>query len=123
MPIYEVVRYVEAPDILEAFVRDGQVNSVRLIGPSFGEPLTPATPSHEKATPAQIKASVRADELTCFECGKGFRTLKRHLMTHHQLTPQQYRERWGLPAAYPIVAPAYSARRSELAKEAGLGQK
>lgn len=123
MPLYEVIRHVEAPDILEAFIRDGQVNSVRLIGPSFGEPLTPTTPSHEKATPAQIKASVRADELICFECGKGYRTLKRHLMTHHSLTPQQYRQKWGLPTGYPVVAPSYSEKRSALAKESGLGQK
>ena len=70
-----------------------------------------------------MRRSVTPDFLVCLEDGKKFKSLKRHLMTHHQLTPQQYRERWGLQADYPMVAPNYSATRSSLAKNSGLGRK
>jgi predicted transcriptional regulator len=66
---------------------------------------------------------VTPDHLVCLEDGKKFKSLKRHLMTHHNLTPQQYREHWGLPWDYPMVAPNYSATRSSLAKSSGLGRK
>lgn len=70
-----------------------------------------------------IRKSVTPDYLICLEDGKQFKSLKRHLMTHFQLTPEQYRAKWGLPENYPMVAPAYSATRSTLAKSAGLGRK
>ncbi len=70
-----------------------------------------------------VRRSVTPDYIVCLEDGKKFKSLKRHLMTHHQLTPQQYREKWGLPADYPMVAPTYSATRSSLAKTSGLGRK
>lgn len=78
----------------------------------------------EKLVPAiAIKKSVTADFLICLEDGKKFKSLKRHLRTHFNLTPEQYREKRGLPVDYPMVAPAYSASRSQLAKASGLGLK
>ena len=69
------------------------------------------------------RRSITPDYIVCLEDGKKFKSLKRHLMTHYQLTPQQYREKWGLPPDYPMVAPNYSATRSALAKTSGLGRK
>lgn len=78
----------------------------------------------EKPTPAvPIKQSIRQDRIICLEDGKSFSMLKRHLMTDHKMTPQQYREKWGLPRDYPMVAPNYAETRSELAKKIGLGRK
>lgn len=79
------------------------------------------TPAPEPAVP--VKRSIQADAISCLECGKRFRSLKRHLSTHHDETPGQYRERWGLPADYPMVAPDYAAARSQLARKMGLGQR
>ena len=70
-----------------------------------------------------IRKSITPDYLICLEDGKKFKSLKRHLRTHYDLSPEQYREKWGLPADYPMVAPSYAATRSELAKKMGLGQK
>ncbi|OJW29793.1 MAG: MucR family transcriptional regulator [Rhodospirillales bacterium 69-11] len=70
-----------------------------------------------------IKRSVFPDHIICLEDGKKLKMLKRHLANSYQMTPAQYRERWGLSADYPMVAPNYAARRSTLAKEAGLGRK
>jgi len=70
-----------------------------------------------------VRRSVTPEYVVCLEDGKKFKSLKRHLMTHHQLTPHQYREKWGLPADYPMVAPSYSETRSSLAKTSGLGRK
>ena len=78
------------------------------------EPLTPAVP---------IRKSVTPDSIVCLEDGKKFKSLKRHLRTHYDLTPEEYREKWGLPSDYPMVAPNYAKARSALAKEMGLGQK
>ena len=70
-----------------------------------------------------IKQSVKPGHIVCLECGKQFSMIKRHLTTDHQLTPEQYRKRWGLPASYPLVAPNYAKVRSALAKKIGLGRK
>ncbi|MDN2583612.1 MucR family transcriptional regulator [Aquibium sp. ELW1220] len=78
----------------------------------------------EKPKPAvSPKKSVHDDFIICLEDGKKFKSLKRHLMTHYGLTPDQYREKWGLDATYPMVAPNYAAARSQLAKKMGLGRK
>ncbi len=78
----------------------------------------------EKPKPAvPVKKSVQDDQIVCLECGLKFKSLKRHLMTHHGLAPEVYREKWDLPADYPMVAPADAEARSRLAKEMGLGQK
>lgn len=69
------------------------------------------------------KRSVHTDYIVCLEDGKRFKSLRRHLMTHYNLTPDAYREKWNLPHEYPMVAPSYAAARSELAKQMGLGRK
>jgi predicted transcriptional regulator len=70
-----------------------------------------------------VKRSVFADYIVCLEDGKKLKMLKRHLKTSYDMTPEQYRERWELPASYPMVAPNYAAHRSSLAKKIGLGTK
>ena len=83
-----------------------------------------STPVPEKLQPAvPVKRSVFPDHLVCLEDGKKLKMLKRHLKTTYNLTPDQYRTKWGLPASYPMVAPDYAARRSTLAKKIGLGLK
>ncbi|RIX98453.1 MucR family transcriptional regulator [Aureimonas flava] len=77
-------------------------------------PLVPAVP---------VKKSVTPDYLICLEDGKQFKSLKRHLKTHYDLTPEAYRQKWGLAPDYPMVAANYAAKRSELAKSIGLGRK
>jgi predicted transcriptional regulator len=78
----------------------------------------------EKPKPAvNPKRSIHDDYIVCLEDGKKFKSLKRHIMTHYSLTPEQYREKWGLDASYPMVAPNYAAARSALAKKMGLGRK
>jgi predicted transcriptional regulator len=69
-----------------------------------------------------VKKSVTPDYIVCLEDGKKLKMLKRHLMSHYKLTPEQYRERWGLPPEYPMVAPNYAIRRQVLAKKIGLGK-
>jgi predicted transcriptional regulator len=89
-----------------------------------------STSGHEAVAPAvekpkppvPVKKSVHNDYLICLEDGMKFKSLKRHLMTHYGMTPEEYREKWDLPSDYPMVAPAYAEARSRLAKEMGLGQ-
>lgn len=83
------------------------------------EPDAPA----ELRPAVSVRASIKPDHLVCLEDGKKFKSLKRHLESHHHLTPAQYRERWNLPADYPMVSPEYSEQRSGLAKASGLGRK
>jgi predicted transcriptional regulator len=79
-------------------------------------------PLREELKPAvTVKKSVMPDYIICLEDGKKFKSLKRHLRTHYNLSPEEYREKWGLPHDYPMVAPNYAAARSELAKQMGLG--
>ena len=80
-----------------------------------------APPTPEPAVP--IKKSVTPNHIVCLEDGQKFKMLKRHLKRHHNMTPKEYRERWGLASDYPIVAPAYAEKRSQLAKKIGLGKK
>ena len=85
---------------------------------------TPVVAVVEKQKPAvSVRKSLQDEQLTCLECGNTFKSLKRHLMTHHTLSPEEYREKWDLAADYPMVAPAYAEARSRLAKEMGLGQR
>jgi len=77
------------------------------------EPLKPAVSPKKSITP---------DYLVCLEDGKKFKSLKRHLRTQYNMTPEQYREKWGLAPDYPMVAPNYAAARSKLARDMGLGQ-
>ena len=80
-------------------------------------------PKQEKTPAVSARASVKPDYLVCMECGRKQKTLKRHLQNAHGMTPQQYRAEFGLPRDYPMVAPNYSRRRSEMAHAIGLGRK
>ncbi|GHC88617.1 MucR family transcriptional regulator [Novosphingobium pokkalii] len=90
-----------------------------LAGLKPSEPV--AEPAPEPAV--SIRASVKNDHIVCLEDGKKLKMLKRHLATRYNMTPEQYRARWNLPADYPMVAPAYAEKRRELAKKIGLGRK
>lgn len=81
---------------------------------SENEPLRPAI---------SVKRSVSSDYIVCLEDGKKFKSLKRHLRAHYDMSPEEYRAKWGLPKDYPMVAPNYAQARSTLAKQMGLGQK
>jgi predicted transcriptional regulator len=119
-----------AAEIVSAYVSNNSVPAVEL--PSLinevytaltrvGTPMIEATV--EPLKPAvSVKKSVHTDFIICLEDGKKFKSLKRHLRTQYNMSPEQYREKWGLPADYPMVAPNYAAARSRLAKEMGLGQ-
>lgn len=91
-------------------------DSIRKLGAPAPEPEPAPVPA------VNPKRSVHPDYIVCLEDGKKFKSMKRHL-TAHGLTPQQYRSKWGLPADYPMTAPNYSATRSAMAKDIGLGQK
>ena len=78
-------------------------------------------PAEELKPAVPVKKSVAADYIICLEDGKKFKSLKRHLRTHYNLSPEEYREKWGLPPDYPMVAPNYANARSQLAKKMGLG--
>jgi MucR family transcriptional regulator, transcriptional regulator of exopolysaccharide biosynthesis len=82
-------------------------------GDAPAEPLKPAV---------SVKKSITPEYVVCLEDGKKFKSLKRHLRTQYNMTPEQYREKWGLGVDYPMVAPNYAAARSQLAKQMGLGQ-
>lgn len=87
--------------------------------------LTEPTPVEEvKQEPAvSVRSSIKPDFIVCLEDGKKLKMLKRHLMTHYQMTPADYRVKWNLPADYPMVAPNYAQQRKELALKNGLGRK
>ena len=95
-----------------------QVHSA-LLRVSSGRNETPAEPAKPAVSP---KKSINPDYLVCLEDGKRFKSLKRHLRTQYNMTPEQYRDKWSLPADYPMVAPNYAVARSQLAKKMGLGQ-
>jgi predicted transcriptional regulator len=119
-----------ATEIVSAHVRKNAIAAEQLPGLirqvfnalATVEQATAAPPKTEPAVP--VKRSVLADHIVCLDCGKHFSMLRRHLMTDHKMmTPQQYRQRWDLPPAYPLVAPDYAKTRSALAKKIGLGRK
>ncbi len=115
--------------IVEAYVRNNTLDAKDV--PSFigeihqtlhrlsdGETVSP----REESKPAvPVKRSIMPDYIICLEDGKKFKSLKRHLRTHYNLTPEEYRDKWDLPHDYPMVAPNYARARSELAKKMGLG--
>ncbi len=96
----------------------GQVHSaLTRVSSGHGEvPMEPPKPA------ISVKKSITPDHIVCLEDGKKFKSLKRHLRTQYNMTPEQYREKWGLAPDYPMVAPNYAAARSHLAKQMGLGQ-
>jgi len=117
-------------NIVSAYVSNNTVTSAEipnlisqvysaLMRVSSGQVATPAEPL-KPAVP--VKRSITAEYIVCLEDGKKFKSLKRHLRTQYDITPEQYREKWALPPDYPMVAPNYAAARSQLAKQMGLGQ-
>jgi predicted transcriptional regulator len=119
-----------AADIVSAYVSNNSVpatdlpalisdvfNALQRVG--SGVPVAPSEPP-KPAVP--VKRSVNNDFIVCLEDGKKFKSLKRHLRTQYGLSPEEYREKWALPADYPMVAPNYAKARSNLAKQMGLGQ-
>ena len=118
-----------ATEIVSAHVRNNAVAADELPGLiqqvfnalATVEQVIAAPPKAEPAVP--VKKSVLADHIVCLDCGKHFSVLRRHLMTDHKMTPEQYRQRWDLPSSYPLVAPDYAKTRSSLAKKIGLGRK
>ena len=123
--------YIElAADIVSAYVSNNSVPASDLpalindvhnallrvttgVAPVVSESLKPAVPA---------KKSITNDYIICLEDGKKFKSLKRHLRTQYNMSPEEYREKWGLPSDYPMVAPNYAKARSQLAKQMGLGQ-
>ncbi len=123
--------YIElAADIVSAYVSNNSVPASDLpaLIADIHSALTRLTSGvvEEQSEPQKpaiaVKKSIAADFIVCLEDGKKFKSLKRHLRTQYNMSPEQYREKWGLPADYPMVAPNYAAARSRLAKEMGLGQ-
>jgi predicted transcriptional regulator len=108
---------VQAGD-LPGLIRDVHGALLRLGSGATAE--SAVEPSKPAVAP---KKSIQAEYLICLEDGLKFKSLKRHLRTRYGLSPEQYREKWGLPSDYPMVAPAYAKARSQLAKKMGLGQK
>ncbi len=119
-----------AADIVSAYVSNNTITPGELTGlihsvyaalshieeGSVEEPAEPQKPA------ISVKKSITPDFLVCLEDGKKFKSLKRHLRTQYDMTPEEYREKWGLPGDYPMVAPNYATARSALAKQMGLGQ-
>jgi len=118
----------ETIDIVKAYVSNNPISqenlpalikSVHETVSSLGE--SPETTTKQPAVP--IKKSLHDDYIICLEDGKQFKSLKRHLSSHYQMSPEEYREKWGLPYDYPMVAPSYAKKRSQLARDLGLGRK
>lgn len=118
-------------DVVSAYVSNNTVDPADLSGliGDVHEALTRAAHNTGGAARADLipavarKKSITPDYIICLEDGKKFKQLKRHLRTHYNLTPEEYREKWGLAPDYPMVAPNYAAARSQLAKQMGLGQR
>ena len=118
-------------DIVGAYVANNSVQVAdlpALIGQVYSALQQTASGRQEAQTAPQepavpIRRSVQPDAITCLEDGKKFKSLKRHLRTDHNMTPQEYRAKWGLKPDYPMVAPNYAQARSDLAKQMGLGRK
>jgi len=120
-----------AADIVSAFVSHNSLPAADLPGllttvnqalQNLGSGSSQQAVEQPREPAVPIKKSVNPDYIVCLEDGKKFKSLKRHLRTTYDLTPDQYRSKWGLPPTYPMVAPNYAAARSELAKRMGLGQ-
>jgi predicted transcriptional regulator len=120
-----------AADIVAAYVSHNVLSGEKL--PEFIDSVFGALhkasvqgmePPKVELNPAvSVRKSVTHDYIVCLEDGKKFKSLKRHLRTHHNLSPEEYRAKWGLARDYPMVAPAYAAARSDLAKNMGLGRR
>jgi predicted transcriptional regulator len=115
--------------IVSSYVRKNQIAPadvsalIDTVHRSLLELMKPVEPEPERTPAVPIRRSVTPEYVVCLECGHRGKTLRSHLQAKHSLTPNEYRVRWGLPSAHPLTAPAYSERRSAVAKQIGLGQK
>lgn len=117
-------------DIVSAYVSNNAVSAAEIPGliNQIHSALVRVSGGNLEAQPESlkpaiaVKRSITPDYIVCLEDGKKFKSLKRHLRTQYNMTPEQYREKWGLAPEYPMVAPNYAAARSQLAKQMGLGQ-
>ena len=117
-------------DIVSAYVGNNSVSAAELpnliqsvhraLSGITGAPEAPEVAPKEPAVP--VRRSITPDHLVCLEDGRKFKSLKRHLRTKYNMSPEDYRAKWNLPKDYPMVAPNYAKARSELAKQMGLGQ-
>jgi predicted transcriptional regulator len=123
--------YIElTAEIVSAYVSNNPVPASDMPGliNQVHSALTRISGGHSDAQPEplkpaiSVKKSITPEYIVCLEDGKKFKSLKRHLRTQYNMTPEQYRDKWGLAADYPMVAPSYAAARSQLAKQMGLGQ-
>ena len=118
----DIVSAYVSHNVIPASELPSLINDVHgALGHLMGAPIE--MPKEEQKPAVPPKKSITPDYLICLEDGKRFKSLKRHLKTHYNLSPDQYREKWGLAADYPMVAPNYAEARSRLAKEMGLGQR
>ena len=120
-----------AAEIVAAYVANNSVSSsglsqliedVHAALHRLGQPAPPAEAPNKPQPAVAVKKSVTPDFIICLEDGRKFKSLKRHLRTAYNLSPEEYRAKWGLPKDYPMVAPNYAAQRSTLARASGLGQ-
>lgn len=127
----ESTNFIElTADIVSAYVSNNSVSTTDLPGlivevhAALGRIIggVKEVPVEIQKPAVSVRKSVTPDYILCLEDGKKFKSLKRHLRTQYNMTPEQYREKWGLPSDYPMVAPNYAEARSKLAKEMGLGQ-
>jgi len=111
---HNTIAQEDLPPLIERVHQTLKAIDVSELDKNAQESLLPAVP---------VEESVTDDYIVCLEDGERFKSLKRHLRTRYNMTPEEYRQRWGLPANYPMVAPNYAQTRSNLAKQMGLGQK
>lgn len=116
-------------EVVAAYVANNSVvqtdvpQIIRSVHAALAGLASPVQPEIESKPAVSVRSSVQADKITCLNCGKKFKTIKRHLMVHHELSPEDYRKHWGLKPDYPMVAPNYASVRSDMAKVSGLGKK
>lgn len=117
-----------ATEIIAAYVGNNPVNAqelpdlIRNVHSSLSTLVDGESEKTKQKPAVSVKKSIGEEYLICLEDGKKFKSLKRHLRTKYDMSPEEYREKWSLPADYPMVAPGYSRQRSKLAKEMGLGK-
>jgi predicted transcriptional regulator len=118
-------------DIVAAFVSQNTlpaagipdlIQSVYDVLGNLGQDATPVRPIEKQKPAVPVSKSVHDDYIVCLEDGKRLKMLKRYLRSRYDMSPEEYRRKWGLPPDYPMVAPAYAARRSDFAKQIGLGR-
>jgi predicted transcriptional regulator len=124
-----MVLFESATSIVSAYVANNTVQK-EILGSLISDVFRSLSQMGQRTAPVEdlkpavpIKRSVQPDHIVCLEDGKTFKSLKRHLMSHYNMTPEEYRDKWGLPHDYPMVAPNYAQARSDLAKKMGLGQR